>query len=163
MPARCQSVLKPWTERLVGQIHTQLINIKYFTGRSSLHQTMKQLVCLKNPSVPSIFCQSGKTSFFSALFSSPTQLLGHLPVSSLSQCNDLRSTHPEEGRALQHCLSSFTCGFFYWQHLPLKSLPAYLKISTVLPLPSVMGPDLGTPMAFLPGDPKLRRSHCISS
>lgn len=74
--------------------------------------------------------------------------MGHAPISSKIRCSDLQSTHAEEGRVLQHCLSSFTCVFWflvfgcfflYWQRLPLKSLPAYLDISATLPLPYVMG------------------------
>lgn len=118
------------------------INIKRFTGRrSSLHQTLEKSVGLKIPPCPPFFASWGK-HLFSGPFSSPTQFLGHPPISSRIHWNDLQSTHPAEGRALQHCLSSFMCGFFYWQHLPLKSLPACLKISTVLPLPYVMGFDL---------------------
>lgn len=34
--------------------------------------------------------------------------MGHAPISSQIRCSDLQSTHAEEGRILQHCLSSFT-------------------------------------------------------
>lgn len=70
------------------------INIKHFTGRrSSLHQTLEKSVCLKIPPCPPFFASLGK-HLFSAPFSSPTQFLGHPPISSRIHWNDLQSTHP---------------------------------------------------------------------
>lgn len=145
MPARSQG-LKSQTERLIGHIQHSAYQYEVISlegpAFSGLWNNQSSLL-------PYTFCQSGKMSFSPILLSH--WITGH---PSIISWNRLQWSSEHSPRGL--CSAAFLAplAYFYRQDVLLKSLPAYLEISTFF-LPCLLWWEL-TPLKSTSGSVSTR-------